>query len=141
MKCQKCNSERIAEISAKCSDCCTIFISEYEKSGYVPSDMGIGGGDYIDMHWCLECGQIQGEWPKLKCTAEEFNPNACTECGWEGFNEVGECENCGHHKTLWCPRCENETTFAKLGNGLARCHVDGHNCVVGINELAKFNSD
>jgi hypothetical protein len=33
------------------------------SDGYVPSDIGIGGDDYIDFIYCLECGQIQDEFP------------------------------------------------------------------------------
>jgi hypothetical protein len=31
--------------------------------GYVPSKMGIGGGDYMEFSYCLDCGQIQGKFP------------------------------------------------------------------------------
>jgi hypothetical protein len=63
MKCQKCRSERIANISGKTSDCNNGFIEGKDFDGYVPNDIGIGGGDYIKIEWCLDCGQIQGEWP------------------------------------------------------------------------------
>ena len=46
MICQRCDSKRVASVVAKCSDCCGIFIGEYEKSSYVPNDMGVGGGDW-----------------------------------------------------------------------------------------------
>ena len=65
MKCQKCNSERVAEISGKCSDCCSYSLGKNEMYGnyYVPVDMGVGGGDYIQFSWCLNCGQLQGKFP------------------------------------------------------------------------------
>lgn len=63
MKCQRCGSNRLAEISGKSSDCNSIDIEGKKFDGYVPNDIGIGGGDYIEMSWCLDCGQIQGEWP------------------------------------------------------------------------------
>lgn len=54
----------MAHISAKCSDCCFVDVPEAgEHDGYVPGDMGVGGGDYVSFSWCLECGQIQGTWP------------------------------------------------------------------------------
>jgi hypothetical protein len=31
--------------------------------GYVPSGVGVGGGDYLKFDYCLDCGQIQGKWP------------------------------------------------------------------------------
>ena len=61
MSCCRCNSNRIASVSAKCSDLCSISINGQMKDGYVRSDMGIGGGDYVKFKWCLECGQIQGQ--------------------------------------------------------------------------------
>lgn len=67
-KCQRCRSKRVAGISGKCSDCCSWSMIGDEMTepddGYVPGDMGIGGGDYIEFAFCLECGQIQGEFPR-----------------------------------------------------------------------------
>ena len=64
MSCQRCRSERILKVSGKCSDmCCTKFYTGEEKNGYVPSDLNIGGGDYIEVRICMECGQVQGEFP------------------------------------------------------------------------------
>lgn len=34
------------------------------KFGYVPCGLGIGGGDYLKMAVCLECGKVQNM-PKL----------------------------------------------------------------------------
>lgn len=70
MKCQKCDSERVARVSGKTSDLCFISIGENEKDGYVPYDMGIGGGDYIKFEYCLDCGQIQGSFPLDICELE-----------------------------------------------------------------------
>ena len=63
MACQKCNSERIIEVGGKCSDRFHAYIGDKETSGYVDSDLGIGGGDYIEIRYCMDCGQIQGEFP------------------------------------------------------------------------------
>jgi len=67
MKCQKCNSERIMSINAKCSD---LFDAGYQGKyydGYVIEGMGItdgdGYGDYVTFDYCLDCGQIQGTFP------------------------------------------------------------------------------
>ena len=143
MSCQRCKSDRVASIMAKCSDCCGTSIGDYDKSGYVPSDMGVGGGDEVEFNWCLECGQIQGEWPLEKSKAEEFDPKACEECGeTDYFNEVGECGNCGHHKKMWCPECDNETTFDKIdgGRGAVRCNAAGRRCVVTLEALKNYNA-
>jgi hypothetical protein len=61
--CDNCCSERIISITGKCCDC---FIAEYkgiDYDGYVLSEAGIGGGDDIEMRYCLECGKIQGNFP------------------------------------------------------------------------------
>jgi hypothetical protein len=63
MSCKKCGSDRMADVSAKCSDMCSISVGENSKHDYVPDDMGIGGGDYVDFTYCLACGQIAGKWP------------------------------------------------------------------------------
>jgi hypothetical protein len=63
MKCTRCESVRIAQVSAKCSDLCCVQQDGQDKDGYVPYGMGIGGGDYVQFEWCLECGQMQGKFP------------------------------------------------------------------------------
>jgi len=63
MSCQNCGSKKLASITGKTSDCNNGYIEGVDFDGYVPDDIGIGGGDYIEFEWCLECGQIQGEWP------------------------------------------------------------------------------
>ena len=60
MNCIMCDSERIIEISAKCSDLCTLQYKNAEYNGEVPSDINIGSGDYIEVDICLECGHAQG---------------------------------------------------------------------------------
>jgi hypothetical protein len=62
--CQRCNSDSILSVSAKCSDQCSLSYKEQEHNDYVPSDLGIGGGDYVEFKLCLNCGQVQGEFPK-----------------------------------------------------------------------------
>lgn len=63
MTCQTCNSDRIMLVSGKCSDMCSYSYKGKNEDGYVPSDVGIGGGDYIEIEYCLQCGQIQGKFP------------------------------------------------------------------------------
>jgi hypothetical protein len=59
----KCGSQKIANVSAKCSDLCFYQLGEVELDGYVPRDVGIGGGDYVEFRYCLDCGQLQGQFP------------------------------------------------------------------------------
>lgn len=65
MSCQRCGSERVANLQAKCNDCCGItFRDGTIMEGYVPQQTGVGSGDYIEIDYCLDCGQIQGEFPR-----------------------------------------------------------------------------
>jgi len=67
MTCQKCKSERVLDVTAKCSDLCFVRMGDKEHDGYVPTDCGIGDegfGDYVEIKVCLECGQLQGKWPR-----------------------------------------------------------------------------
>jgi len=64
MKCKRCESPRVVSVTGKCSDCCSWSLGDEENDGYLPGDMGIGGGDYIEFRFCLECGQIQSKFPR-----------------------------------------------------------------------------
>ncbi len=68
--CQTCKSLRLAEVSGKVDDSCSFISAElYKPSYYVPVNMGIGGGSYIEFKYCLDCGQIQGEFPiPIQCS-------------------------------------------------------------------------
>lgn len=70
MKCQRCGSERVFDIRAKCGDKCSVMIRGREIVDYPPSVQGICGGDYVFPQICLECGQAQGEFPKPELNME-----------------------------------------------------------------------
>jgi hypothetical protein len=61
--CQDCESTRIMWVSTKCSDRFYAGIGEREHGGYVLNDLNIGGDDYVEFDFCLDCGQVQGRWP------------------------------------------------------------------------------
>lgn len=68
MKCQNCGEHKILQVSAKCSDMCNVVYPDNTESidksnGYVPDNIGIGGGDYVEFDYCANCGQIQGKFP------------------------------------------------------------------------------
>jgi hypothetical protein len=50
-------------------------IGNNDHDGYVPNDLGIGGGDYIQFSYCMDCGKIQGSFPlppsKLEIVSSE----------------------------------------------------------------------
>lgn len=71
MKCQRCQSERVAKAGAKCSDMFSVSLGETEHQGYVPGDLGIGGGDYVEFSYCLDCGQLQGKFPLESAAIEK----------------------------------------------------------------------
>jgi hypothetical protein len=62
--------KKVLSIVAKCSDLCWCsFYNEesgntFERDGYVPNDLGIGGGDYVEIRIDAETGQIEG-WKPL----------------------------------------------------------------------------
>jgi len=65
VKCDRCGSERVMSISTKCSDRFTAQYGSFDYDGYAIEGIGIDDGeDYVAFDFCLECGQIQGTWPK-----------------------------------------------------------------------------
>jgi len=58
----KCGSKRIAKVMGKTSDLCEYTKPDGSRShGYVPYEKGIGGGDYLNFSYCLDCGRIQSD--------------------------------------------------------------------------------
>lgn len=70
-----CRSERILQVSAKSADCCGVTLNGVTHEGYLPKDLGIGGGDYVEFKMCLDCGKVQGKFPLNKCTLEQTDTN------------------------------------------------------------------
>ena len=65
MACQRCHSERTATTSSKSRDMNSGEIDGKAFEGYLPGWTGIGDASgYLEFTWCLDCGQIQGTWPK-----------------------------------------------------------------------------
>jgi hypothetical protein len=72
----KCGSKLIISISGKCSDLCFVTYTgtgkNIEKDGYVPHDLGVGGGDEVEFDFCGACGLIQGFKPltdaEIRCS-------------------------------------------------------------------------
>jgi hypothetical protein len=50
---------------------CSIDLAGRHGRGYVPDDLGIGGGDDVHFAYCLDCGQIQGTFPLPPTRLEE----------------------------------------------------------------------
>lgn len=66
LNCDKCKSNRVICYTAKCSDLCFTEYKGKDYDGYVPRvDDDIDKyGDYLQPAICLECGKVQGEFPK-----------------------------------------------------------------------------
>lgn len=65
-KCDKCGSDRVIGFSAKCKDLCVSTYKGEEYDGYVPKIPGFADeyGDYLQPDICLDCGKVQGDFPK-----------------------------------------------------------------------------
>jgi len=66
-------------IQAKCSDCCVIELIDTEANitkenhGYVPRNLGIGGGDYVKLEVDIDSGKIIGwEYPENEDILQEL---------------------------------------------------------------------
>jgi hypothetical protein len=81
MSCNKCGSIRIADVSGKVNDTFHVYLhaSDTEQNDYVSESLGVGHGDYVDFTYCLNCGQIQGSFPRPPYFSEyvwEMEPEA-----------------------------------------------------------------
>jgi len=58
--CSRCSGERIVYVSGKCADLCCVSVDHLglEGDGYVPDFIG-EYGDYVQVEFCADCGQIQ----------------------------------------------------------------------------------
>lgn len=56
----KCGSNRIANVQGKCSDMSSAQIPHLniDHDGCVMR-LGVGSGDYMNVTFCLDCGQLQ----------------------------------------------------------------------------------
>jgi len=63
-RCRRCDSDRVLDVSGKTGDLSSYMYQGREGEGYVPGVAGIGEGDYVNLRACLECGQLQGDWPQ-----------------------------------------------------------------------------
>ncbi|MDX2130299.1 MAG: hypothetical protein SFU91_14790 [Chloroherpetonaceae bacterium] len=68
--CSLCGSERIISVSAKTGDLCVIQFKSKRFLGNLPKEIGIGGGEYLELRFCLQCGRIQNDFPRLHTSLE-----------------------------------------------------------------------
>lgn len=62
-------------INAKCNDCVFTMIKGATRNGYAPRDIGLPAafGDYLKVDYCLDCGQLRGDFPVPLTEMEEGN--------------------------------------------------------------------
>ncbi len=70
-------TQYILNINAKCSDLCEAIlllngVVVKSHDGYVPSSLGIGGGDYVELSIDLATGQILNWTPPTKAEIKAF---------------------------------------------------------------------
>lgn len=63
MSCEAENHKRIMQVSGKVSDMCSLSFNDIGYDGYVPEGLNLGGGDYLEFEFCLDCGTIMGNFP------------------------------------------------------------------------------
>lgn len=68
--CKRCSSDRLMGISAKTSDRLNLSVGAVGYRGYTPptpvllgGDFSPGFEDYVVLTVCLNCGQLQGDFP------------------------------------------------------------------------------
>jgi len=137
MNCQRCSSDRVAHVKGKTADMCMYDYKDLGRDDYVPRDVGIGGGDFVEFSYCLECGQMQGNWPITEeVVVGVFPQPSCYRCG-ETYERLTSCEWCGNlvcddctikierrvpntEDTIWVTychvKCEKEDTEANYKN-------------------------
>ena len=72
--CQRCGGKaKMTWVQAKCSDLYdqVNLNTGKEYDGYVPDWIGTYG-DYVSFTICRHCGQVQGAWPELDATMNQF---------------------------------------------------------------------
>jgi len=95
VSCQTCNSDRIISISGKHSDAFYAQMNGKELEGYAPNIAGVCSGDYTNFSLCMECGQVQEDWPKenpefVSTVNCHLSPNENHK-----WSDDGDCIFCG----------------------------------------------
>ncbi len=83
MNCQKCNSDRVLEVTAKANDL-HYYEFKNETADQTYAIEFCNSGDYTEFKCCMECGQMQGEFPRK--VFFEYDP-PCDGCE----NPIDEC--------------------------------------------------
>lgn len=62
----ECGTPKIATVCGTVKDNCEFEVPNLgiSQNGYVPSGLGFGGGDYLLIKVCLNCGRLQNFAPR-----------------------------------------------------------------------------
>jgi hypothetical protein len=64
MSCSNCGRVRVVSISLTVQSAGYAMGTTADYAGNVPAEFGLGtDGDQLDFELCLNCGQVQGQWP------------------------------------------------------------------------------
>lgn len=74
-KCSRCKGNKIAGVFSKSPDGTRWSFGEHEEEG-IPLGVGVGDGEYTQFTYCLDCGQIQGDWPCPKRAIKKAEEDA-----------------------------------------------------------------
>ena len=65
MTCQRCESDRLLRVDGHSEDRASAYFKDQSREAdYLPYIDDICGGDDFSITVCLECGQMQGTFPK-----------------------------------------------------------------------------
>lgn len=125
--CQRCGSSRLCEVFAHSKDSSVVKFAGQEHDGYFPEIKNVCGNDDCDITVCLECGQLQGEWPVENPTYSVMECESCGEEDVEGV-EFGTttCPHCGDTVKEYIdpkPREHGGTCTVKIGTQKCRLLV------------------
>jgi DNA-directed RNA polymerase subunit RPC12/RpoP len=71
----------VVSLCGKCPDSFEAQMGAQIHEGYILGDLGIDGADYIAFDLCIDCGQLQGEFPRPRIPELEPEPIKCQHCG------------------------------------------------------------
>jgi len=73
INCDKCSSSRLLNVYVQGRDTHSLSYQGLEYNGYMKEGLGLYGnyGDAIDFQICMQCGKVQGNFPKEEETIKE----------------------------------------------------------------------
>ena len=76
--CHRCGGKQVASVFTKAPDATWWRLGAHEHEGIL-SYSGVGSGENVQFDYCIDCGQIQGEWPMPKRAWDELEERAAEQ--------------------------------------------------------------